>query len=168
MTRSGAAVGTIVFFFVAPGVVAGAIPWGITGWRLPDPLPLSGVLVVLGVLLLIPALWVLIDSFVRFALSLGTPAPIAPTKRLVVDGWYRFVRNPMYVAVVSIILSQALLFASWPALAYGLAVFLLVHLFVVGYEEPALRAQFPADYANYTAHVRRWVPRLTPWRGEQI
>ncbi len=168
MTRGGAAIGTLVFFFVAPGIVAGAIPAAITGWRFPDPLPLSGMLAVLGVVLLIPALWVLIDSFVRFARSLGTPAPIAPTERLVVDGWYRHVRNPMYFAVVSIILAQALLFASWPALVYGLVIFVTVHLFVVTYEEPTLRHQFPADYAAYFANVPRWVPRLTPWRTEQI
>ena len=165
MTRGGAALGTIVFFFVAPGIVAGAIPWGITGWRLPDPLPLSGVLVVLGVLLLIPALWVLIDSFVRFALSLGTPAPIAPTKRLVVDGWYRFMRNPMYVAVVSLILGQGLLFASLSTLAYGAAVWLTMHLFVVFYEEPTLSAAHPT-YDAYRASVPRWLPRLTPWKGD--
>lgn len=168
MTRGGAAIGTVVFFFVAPGIVAGAVPWAITGWRLPDRLPLGGILAILGVLLLLPALWVLIDSFVRFARSLGTPAPIAPTEHLVVDGWYRHVRNPMYVAVVSIILSQALLFASWPALIYGFVIFATVHLFVVSYEEPTLREQFPAEYAAYTSNVPRWLPRLTPWRAEQI
>ena len=81
-------------------------------------------------------------------------------QRLVVDGWYRFVRNPMYVAVVSIILGQALLFASWAALVYGIVVFVVVHLFVTGYEEPTLTAQFPADYAAYRANVPRWLPRF--------
>jgi len=119
------------------------------------------------VLLLIPALWVLIDSFVRFARSLGTPAPIAPTERLVVDGWYRYVRNPMYVAVVSIIMGQALLFGSWPAFAWGVMVFVAVHLFVVAYEEPTLSGQFGDEYARYRENVGRWVPRLTPWRVGQ-
>jgi protein-S-isoprenylcysteine O-methyltransferase Ste14 len=166
VTRGQAAVGTIIFFFLAPGIVAGAIPGAITGWRLPEPLPLAGLPLVLGVVLLLPALWVLLESFVRFAASRGTPAPVAPTQRLVVEGWYRFVRNPMYVAVVAIILAQALMFWSWPALAYGGAVFLIVHLFVVSYEEPTLREQFPADYAAYAASVPRWLPRLTPWRGQ--
>jgi protein-S-isoprenylcysteine O-methyltransferase Ste14 len=165
VTRGGAAIGTVVFFFVAPGIVAGAMPYWITGWRLPEPLALAGIPAILGALLLLPALWVLIDSFVRFARSLGTPAPIAPTERLVVDGWYRFVRNPMYVAVVSIILGQVMIFWSWPALVYAAAIFGVIHLFVVSYEEPTLRTQFPADYATYSANVPRWLPRPTAWRG---
>jgi protein-S-isoprenylcysteine O-methyltransferase Ste14 len=164
MTPAKAAVGTAVFFFVAPGIVAGLVPWWITGWRPPEPLPLLGLPAVLGVVLLLPGLWVLIDSFVRFARNLGTPAPIAPTERLVVDGWYRYVRNPMYVGVLAIILGQALLFVSWPVLVYWIVAFVVVHLFVAGYEEPTLRQQFPNDYADYFANVPRWLPRLTPWR----
>lgn len=167
MTPARAAIGSFVFFFVAPGIVAGAIPAAITGWRLPEPLPLGGILFGLGVLLVVPGLWVLVDSFVRFARSLGTPAPIAPTERLVVEGWYQHVRNPMYVAVVSLILGQALLFGSWPAVIWGVVVFVAVHLFVVAYEEPTLGAQFGADYARYRAHVGRWLPRLTPWRANE-
>ena len=165
MTRGGAAIGTVVFFFVAPGIVAGAMPYWITGWRLPEPLALAGIPAILGALLLLPALWVLIDSFVRFARSLGTPAPIAPTERLVVDGWYRFVRNPMYVAVIALILGQALWLGSLWTLGYGLLVWLTVHLFVLAYEEPTLSRTFGAQYAQYRANVRRWIPRLTPWRG---
>lgn len=165
MTRGGAAIGTIVFFFAAPGIVTGAMPYWITGWRLPEQWPLAGIPAILGVMLLVPALWVLIDSFVRFARNLGTPAPIAPTERLVVDGWYRFVRNPMYVAVVSIIAAQVLIFWSWAVLVYAGVIFGVIHLFVVSYEEPTLRQQFPADYAAYFANVPRWMPRHTAWRG---
>jgi protein-S-isoprenylcysteine O-methyltransferase Ste14 len=164
MTRVQAAIGSVAFFFVAPGIVAGAIPYALSGGRVPDPMPFNGVPAAFGGLLLVLGLIVLIDSFVRFARSLGTPAPIAPTQHLVVDGWYRFVRNPMYVAVIAIIFGQALLFASWPAAIWGVIVFATVHLFVVGYEEPALRDQFPAEYEAYFANVRRWLPRLTPWR----
>ena len=164
MKRAQAAIGTAVFFFLAPGIIAGAIPWGMTNWRLPDPLPLAGLPALLGVILLLPGLWVLIDSFARFARNLGTPAPIAPPERLVVDGWYRYVRNPMYVSVLAIILGQALLFASWPVLVYAVVVFVIVHLFVTTYEEPTLREQFPDDYASYFENVPRWVPRLRPWQ----
>lgn len=167
MTPAKAALGTFAFFFVAPGIVAGFIPWAITGWHLPEPLPFAGILAALGVVLLLPALWVLVDSFIRFARSLGTPAPIAPTERLVVEGWYRYVRNPMYVAVVAIILGQALLFGSWGAFFWGVVVFVAVHLFVVTYEEPTLGEQFGDDYREYRAHVGRWLPRLTPWRAGQ-
>jgi protein-S-isoprenylcysteine O-methyltransferase Ste14 len=167
MTPTRAAIGTFVFFFVAPGIVAGAIPGAITGWQLPEMLPFGGLQAAIGVMLILPALWVLIDSFARFARSLGTPAPIAPTERLVVDGWYRYVRNPMYVAVVSLILGQALLFGSWAALVWGAVVFVAVHLFVVAYEEPTLLSQFGQEYETYRANVGRWVPRLTPWRVTQ-
>jgi protein-S-isoprenylcysteine O-methyltransferase Ste14 len=166
VTRLGAALGTIVFFCLAPGIVAGVMPWWIGGgWRIPDPWPLLGIPAVAGAVLILSGLLVLIDSFVRFARSLGTPAPVAPTQHLVVDGWYRFVRNPMYVAVLAILLGQALLFWTWPVLAYGIVVFVAVHLFVTGYEEPTLKRQFPTDYGVFFANVPRWLPRPTPWRG---
>jgi protein-S-isoprenylcysteine O-methyltransferase Ste14 len=164
--RLKAIAGSIIFLFVAPGIVAGAIPGWITGWQVGPPLlgvePLrwiGGVLLALGAVLLL-------ETFSRFALQgLGTPAPIAPTKTLVVTGSYRFVRNPMYVAVVSLILGQALLFGSAAALVYGLVVWLTVHLFVLGYEEPTLGGTYGEQYDRYRANVRRWIPRLTPWHG---
>ena len=100
----------------------------------------------------------------RFAIEgLGTPAPIAPTRHLVVTGFYRHVRNPMYVAVLAVILGQALLFANARLLAYGAAFWLACHLFVVFYEEPTLRRSFGADYDAFRANVPRWIPRLRPW-----
>ncbi len=88
---------------------------------------------------------VLLDSFARFALQgLGTPAPVFPTRHLVVTGWYRYVRNPMYVAVVSAVVGQGLMFGSLWVLAYGAFVWLAFHLFVLAYEEPMLLATFAA------------------------
>lgn len=165
MNRLQAAIGSIVFFFVMPSIIAGVIPYWIDGGELSEPLPFGGVAVVAGLILLAPGLVVLIDSFVRFVANFGTPAPIAPTEHLVVTGWYRFVRNPMYVAVLTIILAQALIFWSVPVLIYAAVIFLTVHLFVIGYEEPTLKQQFPADYPAFVANVPRWVPRLTPWRA---
>src|SRR5262249_57474548 len=95
----------------------------------------------------------------------GTPAPIAPPENLVVSGLYRHVRNPMYVAVVFALVGQALLFGSVVLLEYAGVVWLLFHVFVLGYEEPALRRRFGSSYAAYRANVRRWWPRLTPWQG---
>ena len=82
-----------------------------------------------------------------------------------VTGSYRFVRNPMYVAVVSLILGQGLWFGDVAVLGYGLIIWLTVHLFVLGYEEPTLSSSFGEQYDRYRANVRRWLPRLTPWRG---
>jgi protein-S-isoprenylcysteine O-methyltransferase Ste14 len=165
MTRAEAAVGTAIFFILAPGVVGGLIPWLITGWQLPQPWPLLRIPLSLGALLVIGGLWVLVDSFVQFARSLGTPAPIAPTPRLVVEGWYRYMRNPMYVAVLAIILGQALIFWNLWLMAYAALAFIAVHVFVIGYEEPTLRRKFATEYVAYAANVPRWRPRLRPWRG---
>jgi protein-S-isoprenylcysteine O-methyltransferase Ste14 len=164
--RLKAIAGSIVFLFVAPGIVAGAIPGWITGWQVGPPLLGVEPLRWFGAVLLALGAVLLLETFSRFALQgLGTPAPIAPTKTLVVTGSYRFVRNPMYVAVVSLILGQALLFGSAAALVYGLVVWLTVHLFVLGYEEPTLSGTYGEQYDRYRANVRRWIPRLTPWHG---
>jgi Phospholipid methyltransferase len=111
---------------------------------------------------------VLLDSFARFALQgLGTPAPISPTRHLVVTGLYRHVRNPMYVSVVSLIVGQGLLFGNLRVLEYGFAVWLAFHLFVLLYEEPTLRSTFGAGYEAFCANVPRWIPRLRPWQGNR-
>src|SRR5262249_4856012 len=93
--------------------------------------------------------------------GVGTPAPVFPTRQLVVTGLYRYVRNPMYVAVTSTILSQGLIFANVELLECGALVWLLFHLFVLVYEEPTLRASFGSQYTA-CAEVPRWIPRLTP------
>jgi protein-S-isoprenylcysteine O-methyltransferase Ste14 len=163
MSRTTALLGSALFLVLAPGTIAGLIPWLIVRWPAPIANPalatLAGLILALGVMLLV-------DCFTRFAVQgRGTPAPVAPPQRLIVTGAYRRVRNPMYVAVVSLILGQAALFGSLPVLVYGLVMWAGFHAFVLGYEEPTLRRQFPQDYAAFTAAVPRWIPRLTPWRG---
>src|SRR4051812_9008257 len=113
-----AAVGSAVFLVIAPGVVAGAVPWWIARWR-GEP-PFFGVTVFrfAGMVLLTFGAVGVLDSFVRFAVQgIGTPAPVFPTRHLVVTGLYRYVRNPMYVGVVSTILGQALIFGNVRLLA---------------------------------------------------
>jgi len=158
-----AAFGSALFFVVAPGVVVGALPWWITRWELrPTPMPVR----VLGGLLIAVALPVLVGAFLRFVRDgLGTPAPVAPTERLVVTGAYRHVRNPMYVAVVSAIVGQALLLGQPVLLAYAALIAFLVVSFVRLYEEPVLRRQFGEEYEAYRRAVPGWVPRLHPWKG---
>jgi len=90
------------------------------------------------------------------------PAPAIPTRHLVVTGLYRYVRNPMYVAVVSAILGQGLILGNVSVLEYGALVWLLFHLFVLVYEEPTLRASFGPEYEAFCAAVPRWIPRLSP------
>ena len=107
-----------------------------------------------------------IACFVRFVTEgAGTPAPVAPTETLVVGGLYRHVRNPMYVAVASVIGGEALLFRS-PGVALWLLLFLAATVaFVRGYEEPSLRERFGASYERYREAVPGWWPRITPYRG---
>jgi protein-S-isoprenylcysteine O-methyltransferase Ste14 len=156
--------GTAVFLFVAPGTVAGYVPWLIGKWRIHAPFSGFTTIRVMGGVLMAAGFVILLEAFLRFALQgLGTPAPVFPTKHLVVMGSYRYVRNPMYVAVVSLIVGQGLLFGDMRVLIYGLCAWLLTHFFVLTHEEPTLRKSFPADYAAFSAHVPRWVPRLTPW-----
>jgi protein-S-isoprenylcysteine O-methyltransferase Ste14 len=88
-----------------------------------------------------------------------------PPKRLVVTGFYRYVRNPMYVAVTALIAGQGLLFGSVTVLEYGAIAWAGFFLFVLAYEEPALGEQFADEYKRYRGNVRRWLPRITPWRG---
>ena len=164
MNRALAAAGSAGFFLLAPGTVAGLGPWAVTRWRLPpDPRPL---LWAPGAVLLALGLMGLVACFIRFAWhGRGTPAPIAPPTRLMVGGLYRWVRNPMYVAIMGMLTGQAMIFASPPALAYAGAIFLMFHIWTVTFEEPQMRGLFPEDFAAYSAAVPRWIPRLTPWNG---
>ena len=167
MKRLGASVGSFLFFLVAPGVVAGLVPWWISGWHMRPPLLGWYSLRVVGIVLIALGAPVLLDSFVRFALEgRGTPAPVLPTEHLVVTGLYRFVRNPMYVGVLSVIVGQGLLLGDTRVLGYGAVVWLAFFLFVIGYEEPTLRRTFGEEYERFCANVPRCIPRLRPWRGD--
>ena len=165
MPKTIAILGSALFFAVAPSTVAGLVPWWITRWEFRPPFFDLDATRAVGILLIVAGLPGLVDSFARFALQgLGTPAPIAPTQNLVVTGLYRYVRNPIYVALVAVILGQALLFGDWRLFLYGALVFVAFHIFVLAYEEPTLRESYGAEYETYRANVPRWLPRLTPWR----
>jgi len=165
--RFFAALGTAVFLVLAPGTVVVLVPWWITRWRLHAYFAGLAPLRILGALAIAAGAAVLLDSFARFAWQgMGTPAPVYPTRHLVVRGFYRFVRNPMYVSLLLILVGQAFLFADAQLILYAFFAWLATHLFVVLYEEPTLRRSFPGDCAQYTAHVPRWIPRLTPWKND--
>jgi len=166
MRRLAAIVGSALFLVIAPGTIAGLVPWRISRWRVQSSLLALPPLRAIGVLLVFAGSFMLMDCFARFALKgLGTPAPVFPPRHLVVNGLYRFVRNPMYVAVVSVIIGQGFFFGNLPVLEYGIVVWFCFHLFVLGYEEPTLRATFGAEYEDFCAHIPRWIPRLRPWPG---
>ena len=163
-----AIMGSFAFFLVAPAVVAGAVPLALVGWTMQPPLlGLPGERAVGGTAVA-AGLACLLDCFARFALEgRGTPSPVAQTEVLVVSGLYRFVRNPMYVSVVTIVSGQALLFGQAPLFAYAGVLLVTFHVFVRFYEEPTLRRRFPGSYETYCLQVGRWRPRLTPWGGSR-
>jgi protein-S-isoprenylcysteine O-methyltransferase Ste14 len=164
MRRPTAAVGSVVFFLVAPGVVVGLIPWLLTRWQAREPLPYWVPMRVLGGILLVAGLIALVQAFVRFVVEgFGTPAPVAAPERLVVGGVYRYVRNPMYVAVLAAIVGQALLLGWLGLLLYAGAAWLVAAAFVRWYEEPTLTRRFGANYEAYRRAVPAWWPRLRPW-----
>jgi protein-S-isoprenylcysteine O-methyltransferase Ste14 len=160
--RAQAALGSLLFLAVAPGVVAGVVPWWLTGWRSAGAVPLPARAA--GVVLVAAGVGVLLHAFARFvAEGLGTPAPVAPTRRLVVGGLYRYVRNPMYLAVAATIAGQAAILGRPVLLLYALAFGAAVAAFVRFYEEPTLARQFGADYDAYRRAVPAWWPRRRPW-----
>jgi protein-S-isoprenylcysteine O-methyltransferase Ste14 len=165
---SRAIAGTLLFLVVAPGVVAGLIPWVLTGWESGDAGgALGSVLRVVGAAAIVVGVAILLEAFARFVVEgRGTPAPVAPTERLVIGGLYRFVRNPMYLAVGTTIIGQALLLRRPILLGYAVVFFSAVTAFVRWYEEPTLARTYGAQYDAYRCAVPAWLPRRTPWHGD--
>ena len=161
-----AALGSIVFFCVAPGTVAGVVPFLISGWKPRGDVSLLARAI--GALLVVVGLLSLVESFARFVLrGHGTPAPVSPPTSLVVTGQYRHVRNPMYVALVLIVAGQSTWLRSGPLFAYAALLWLLFHLRVLTYEEPTLEKEFGDSYEEYRLAVPRWLPRTRPWRSRR-
>ena len=159
-----AAAGSLVFLVVVPGVVAGLVPWLLTGWDAAADVPVP--VVVAGVALTAAGAAALLHAFARFVLEgLGTPAPVAPTEHLVVGGLYRYVRNPMYLAVAAVIVGQALILGRPILLLYAVAFGAAVWSFVRLYEEPTLSRRYGAEYDAYRGAVPAWVPRRPPSSG---
>jgi len=164
MRRLSAILGSFLFLLIAPGFVAGVVPYWISRWHVGPAYAGSSAVRILGVLLIIFGVPLVLDSFTRFALQgQGTPAPVFPTKHLVVTGFYRYARNPMYAGVASVIFGQALYFRNVLVLEYGVIICLAFHLFILFYEEPTLRRTFDQEYEEFCENVPRWIPRLTPW-----
>ena len=157
-----AAWGSALFFLIAPGVVAGVVPWAVTRYTDWAELPIA----LFGLVIIALGLAALVACFVQFVLEgRGTPAPVAPTEKLVVGGLYRWVRNPMYLAVGMIIIGQAVAFASVGVLVWFGLFAVAVVSFVTAYEQPTLRRTHGASYDAYCRAVPAWWPRLTPWDG---
>ena len=166
MPRLRAAIGSLLFLLIAPGTVAGLVPWWLTGWTIHDwPQPYAIPLRLVGAVVIMLGVPALLQAFVRFVLEgIGTPAPVAPTQHLVVGGLYPYVPNPMYIAVIATIVGQALVLAQPGLLLYAAVVAVAMVVFVYAYEEPTLSEQFGAEYDAYRQAVPAWRPRLQPWQ----
>ena len=148
-----------------PGVVALVVP-ALIVWRTEAEVA-WGAVAVAGVLLLgVGALLVVSTIRLFAAAGRGTLAPWDPTRRLVVRGPYRYVRNPMISGVLFILLGEAALFRSVPLLLWFGAVLAVNAVYLPLVEEPGLQRRFGEDYERYRADVPRWLPRLRPWDGD--
>jgi len=155
---------SLLWAILLPGIVAGYVPWTVFGVRdvVLDP---SRPGHLLGLALIAAGTLLLFLCIVDFArVGRGTLSPVDPPTRLVVRGLYRYVRNPMYLSVTAILLGEVILTRSRGLAAYWAVWFLLVNVFVMGYEEPTLRRQFGESYEEYTRQVGRWIP-AAPSKG---
>lgn len=152
------AVRSLIWTILLPGMMAGYLPWRFFGLRnahleLRNPVDLLGLLVIaVGVALL----GACILEFGRS--GGGTLSPLDSPKELVVQGLYRYVRNPMYLSVATILIGECLLVRSSQLSVYAAAWFVGVNLFVIGYEEPTLHREFGDSYKRYVRRVGRWIP----------
>ena len=160
MSNAWLALRSIMWAVLLPGVMAFYLPWrffGLNHWHTARDNPLH----VVGAALAVTGTVLLVICILEFARSgRGTLSPADPPKELVVQGLYRYVRNPMYVSVSIILIGEYLLTASLPILYYWIVWFAVVNLFVIGYEEPALRRQFGESYDRYAREVGRWIPNF--------
>ena len=142
----------VLWMYFVPRWIAGAQAFD-------NPRPLGWIVVAIGGAIALPCIW-------EFAWrGLGTPAPFDPPRRLVISGPYRWVRNPMYLGFGIVLIGEALVFPNitWVILIMVVSLWIVVTLFVLGYEEPTLRRTFGADYETYCRNVHRWIPRVRPY-----
>ncbi len=149
---------TLLFTIFVPGSVLVLVPsWILGGFPRPERGPLTW----LGVFLILVGAAIYFRCAWEFAVrGLGTPAPIAPTKFLVTTALHRYVRNPMYIGVLGVLVGEAALFRAVALLEYAAFCFAAAYLFVIFYEEPTLHRQFGESYEEYRRSVPRWIPRV--------
>jgi protein-S-isoprenylcysteine O-methyltransferase Ste14 len=163
MRRSAAAVVSVAWGVALGGTFACLLPYLLNDWQFHRPLPYWAIAQAAGGLLICAGLVPVVQSFIEFIRANGTPVPVASPPRLVVSGCYRYVRNPIYVGFMAILLGEVLVFGSRGLLEYTAVAWCIGAAAVRFYEEPILARKFGAEYQDYRHAVRAWIPRLHPW-----
>jgi len=163
MRKPAAAVVSITWGVALGGTFGCLLPYLLNEWHFHRPLPYWGIAQAAGVLFICAGMVPVVQSFIDFIKADGTPVPVASPPRLVVSGFYRYVRNPIYVGFVLILSGEALFFGSLGLLEYTAVAWCIGAAGVRFYEEPTLARKFGADYRDYRRAVRAWFPRLRPW-----
>jgi protein-S-isoprenylcysteine O-methyltransferase Ste14 len=168
MRKPAAAAASLAWFVTIGGTYGCLVPYLDGDWRFHQPLPYWNVAQATGVLLICAGLVPVAQSFADFFHAGGTPVPVASPPRLVVNGFYRYVRNPIYAGFLIILAGQALLTGSPGMLEYTVIAACAGVAAVRFYEEPVLARKFGADYQAYRHAVHAWIPRPHAWApGEQ-
>jgi protein-S-isoprenylcysteine O-methyltransferase Ste14 len=160
MRRPAAAVTSLTWIAAMGGTFGCLLPYLSNDWQFRQPLPYWGIARAAGVLVICAGLVPVVGSFIGFFKAGGTPVPAAPPPRLVVTGFYRHVRNPIYVGFLITLIGQSLLFGSRGLVEYTAVAWCIGAAAVRFYEEPILTRKFGADYRAYRRAVPAWIPRL--------
>ena len=163
MRRPAAAVVSVAWGVALGGTFGALLPCVLGDWRFHRPLPYWAVSQAVGGLLICVGVAAIVQSFTEFIRANGTPVPVASPPRLVVNGCYRYVRNPIYVGFLATLIGETLLFGSWGLLEYTALSWCIGAAAVRFYDEPTLARKFGAEYQDYRRAVRAWIPRLHPW-----
>ena len=163
MRKSAAAVVSVTWGAAVGGTFGCLLPYLLNEWHFHRPLPYWAGAQAAGGLLICAGLVPIAVSFAGFIRAGGTPVPVASPAHLVVSGSYRYVRNPIYVGFLAVLLGEALLFGSRGLLVYTAVAWCISAAAVRCYEEPILARKFGSEYQDYRRAVRAWVPRLRPW-----
>lgn len=165
--RSYATAVSVAWGAALGGTFGCLVPYLLDYWHFHQPVPGWVIAQVVGGLLICAGLVPVVQAFIEFIKADGTPVPMASPPRLVVSGFYRYVRNSMYVGLVAILTGQVLLFGSLGLLEYTAIAWCIGAAAVRFYEEPTLARKFGDEYQEYRRAVPAWLPRLHPWTPGQ-
>lgn len=161
--RRSATTATSLGWFIAIGGTFGCLlPYLLGYWHLHQPMRYPDLARAAGALLICAGLVPVVNSFVAFIKAGGTPVPVASPPRLVVTGFYRYVRNPIYLGFLVILSGQAALFGSAGLLEYTAIAWCIGAVGARFYEQPTLMRKFGTEYQAYRRAVPAWIPRLHP------